>query len=77
MSESELYCESCDYAYPINDDILGNLQAGLTKRELFAAMAMQGILTKCKSDWSAGPCTGAVAKRAVYEADTLIKELNK
>lgn len=51
--------------YPILEYI------GLTKRELFAAMAMQGILSKD------GYFFSEVAGHAVGIADDLIKELEK
>jgi hypothetical protein len=46
---------------------------GLTKRELFAAMIMQGLMTKNNS---LKPYY-AVAASAVHAADTLIKQLNE
>lgn len=46
-------------------------QKGLTKREFFAAMAMQGML----SEFSNSPLP--LAERAVHQADALIQELNK
>lgn len=46
--------------------------SGLTKREYFAAMAMQGIL-----DNEGTISEGNVAKWSVQYADALIKELNK
>jgi len=49
-------------------------QEGLTKREYFAAMAIQGLLTSTK--YILYPIT-QVAKDAVNYADALIKELNK
>lgn len=46
--------------------------AGLTKRELFAAMALQGLMT------SAGRQNYLeTSQLAVKQADALIKELNK
>ena len=45
---------------------------GLTKREYFASMAMQGLLAKYGSDYQVNN-----AKEAVYWADALIEELNK
>jgi hypothetical protein len=45
-----------------------------TKRELFAAMAMQGILSHdAEGEWAGI----AVAKYAVEQADELIAQLNK
>lgn len=48
-------------------------QKGLTKREYFAAMAMQGILAHCEHDRSFID----VAMCAISMADALIAELNK
>lgn len=48
---------------------------GLTKRELFAAMAMQGFATKESSQTRSG--AGAAALYAVRYADALIAELQK
>jgi len=48
-------------------------QSGLTKREYFAAMAMQGILSHLTTRVSAEE----VARAAVELADQLIIELNK
>ena len=44
---------------------------GLTKRELFAAMAMQGMLANESNDWDGD----FYAKGAVLLADALIKQL--
>lgn len=46
-------------------------QKGLTKREYFAAMAMQGMLAEGHDSFR------IVAKHAVDQADALIEELNK
>jgi hypothetical protein len=62
-------------AYPIGTDITQGQfppEGGLTKRELFAAMAMQGILSSCIDAHS-----GRVAGFAVEYADELLKELEK
>ena len=48
--------------------------AGLTKREYFAAMAMQGILT---TTHTYGHNYKAIAIDAVKFADALLKELDK
>jgi hypothetical protein len=45
---------------------------GLTKREYFAAMAMQGFITKYGVD-----CQEEHIKQAVFIADFFIGELNK
>jgi phage terminase large subunit-like protein len=47
---------------------------GLTTRELFAAMAMQGLLSRNKThDWM----EYEISISAVSQADALIAELNK
>jgi len=56
-----------------NHDAFPCVQQGLTKRELFAAMAMQGFL----SDYQTNASTQAFAKVSVQMADALIEELNK
>jgi hypothetical protein len=51
-----------------------DVEPGLTKRELFAALAMQGMLSdEGESSWSSGSC----ATRAVSFADALIQALVK
>lgn len=52
-----------------------HVDAGLTKRELFAAMAMQGLL----ASWGNHDVTdsGDLASDAVRAADALIAELSK
>lgn len=47
---------------------------GLTKRELLAAMAMQGLVAN-QFGWDV-PC-GALAFEAVKQADALIAQLNR
>lgn len=58
---------------PITDSII-SVNHGLTKRELFAALAMQGILASGDYD-SFG--TASIYEASVYYADALINELNK
>ena len=61
-------------AYPCGQDVTMGLwkpETGLTKREMFAAMAMQGILA------SDDRLSGNVARWAVEYADELLKELEK
>jgi hypothetical protein len=50
-------------------------QAGLTKREYFAALAMQGLIA-CQHDGFTGDEI-AVVTRAVRYADALLAELDK
>jgi hypothetical protein len=59
-----------DAAYPLMGKI--SASAGLTKRELFAAMAMQGLLSNNTQEgyWH------EFAKRAVDAADALIEALD-
>lgn len=62
-----------------NDSIFNSEQGpqdGLSKREYFAGLAMQGILASFSlQDNIASP--GTTAQTAVNMADALIKELNK
>lgn len=62
-----------DPAYPHPLDVVHH---GLTKRELFAAMAMQG-LASVPVTWGDGPLVVADwdAKRAVMYADALLAAL--
>ena len=55
-------------AYPSQDPPYAD---GLTKRELFAALAMQGLII-CP-----GISSEAIARTSVREADLLLKELAK
>lgn len=59
---------------PINTIEYNNnyIYTGLTKREYFAAMAMQGLLANYGSSYSVQN-----TMEAVYMADALIEELNK
>ena len=59
-----------DNAYPIPAN------AGLTIRELFAAMAMQGAIASGNLSFNEVN-TGMIAAYAVKSADALINELNK
>ncbi|MGN6223671.1 hypothetical protein [Pseudoxanthomonas sp.] len=66
------------YANPIPaDGVFDSDSAGLTKRELFAAMAMQGIWANSDEvlvkEWS----TTDIARNAVEAADALLAELAK
>jgi len=67
--------EPNDNAYPIVETKgTESLELGLTKRELFAAMAMQGLLPLMFGSTYA---PSGVVKDAVKFADDLINELNK
>ena len=57
---------------PINE----TYHLGLTKREYFAGLAMQGLLTANDNDGEWSGCDAA-AEQAVIEADALLKQLDK
>ena len=59
-------------AFPIHGPLFAT---GLTKRELFAAMAMQGIASNPNAATIEGP--DVVAGAAVEAADALLAELAK
>lgn len=61
-----------DSVNPISPE-LGNIEYGLTKRELFAAMAMQGILSSRHDSFN----DYGISYYARMHADALIAELNK
>jgi hypothetical protein len=71
-----------DCAYPVIIDDVSTKQfsePGLSKREYFAAVALQGLLAKCIIDFSedADYCTPKTrAKQSVLLADALIEALN-
>ena len=60
-----------DLSYPVRKMDTINY-TGLTKREYFASMAMQGFITKYGVD-----CQEQHIKQAVFMAEFLIEELNK
>jgi len=51
--------------------------AGLTKREYFAAMAMQGLIQKWGTAFGDGSVPKAIAMDAIQMADALLAELEK
>jgi hypothetical protein len=51
----------------------GAIDAGLSKLEYFAALALQGCLASCTDNY---PSPDYVAKRSVQYAKALIEELN-
>lgn len=69
------------YAFPVPDSALTN---GLTKREYFAALAMQGLIAsghnavedREEKTWQERACQRVSMAAASY-ADALIEELNK
>lgn len=65
-----------DLIYPLEENNPESVVSrGLTKREYFAAMAMQGLCANGHS-WEED-CSNSRASRAVTQADALITELNK
>jgi hypothetical protein len=58
-------------AFPSGQQSIYDAETGLTKREYFAAMAMQGIATDASVQFE------MAAKIAVEYADALIAALNK
>jgi len=67
--------DECAFAIPAFETpktVWNEPQYGLTKREYFASMAMQGYLS-----FAGGYNKQGIAERSVDAADELIKELNK
>jgi len=64
-------------AFPVHADTI--TRTGLTKRELIASMAMQGLMAvNEKGDFDTNDaCIVEAAKLAVFAADALLKELEK
>jgi len=63
-------------AYPTETD--GHKFEGLTKRELFAMAAMQGLCAcDASPNYDKGPHNVAIVERAVVLADRLLSELEK
>lgn len=75
MSEGNAHSD----AYPTGDH--GSVWGGLTKRELFAAMAMQGMhasgLATASCESNLPLLMDHVAKYAVNQADALLTALDK
>lgn len=61
---------------PILDNEGNGCLKGLTKREYFAAMAMQSYLTPCNG-WLSTNDLEEAAKRSTMAADALITALNQ
>ncbi len=69
-----------DLAFPLfGTDFVGDRFRvnGLTKRELFAAMAMQGLLSNLASLRREGFRDSDIREFAIFNADALIAELAK
>lgn len=67
-----------DQAFPSTEDGFNPHHPGLTKREYFAGLALQGELANSISAirWQKGEADD-LARRCVIFADALIKELEK
>ncbi|WP_145996413.1 hypothetical protein [Dysgonomonas massiliensis] len=73
--------EQREVRIPNEDSVIEKLKRkdsidGITKRELFAGMAMQGLLSQETESYHFGGI-GNLAEQAVKRADALINELNK
>jgi hypothetical protein len=71
-----------DHAFAMVDSHANYIQNGLTIREHFAAMAMQGLLTRVPQRHNGEVDLGVIestriVEEAVIMADKLIAELNK
>lgn len=68
-----------DTAFPVDGEYAGEAllkgTSGLSKREIFAAIAMQGLLANQSTGRFIDP--QRVPNMAVQQADALIEELNK
>ena len=60
-----------------NPDIYVDEQLGLTKREYFAAMALQGLLADAETAKQFETSPIGIPQTAVMAADALIEALNK
>ena len=69
-------CEAFKDNNPDFDPRNGITGGGLTKREYFAAMAMQGLLAACAGAHTL-PTPSFLAEKCVEFTDGLIEELNK
>ena len=67
--------QSAAFMQPGNDG--GVWDSGMSKREYFAAMAMQGYLASYAVDGAASPKPGHAAEWSVKYADALLLELEK
>ena len=64
-----------DFAFP-GVNLNGGQEVGLTKREYFAAVALEGLLAQETEDWRFDKPEQA-AKRAVTYADALLAALEE
>ena len=64
-------------SYPVTREVISNAHVGLTKREYFAGLAMQGIMTNNKTEPTIPIHFQNIAEDAVRIADELLKQLEK
>jgi hypothetical protein len=64
-------------AHPVSRDVYSHNSIGLTKREYFAAMAMQGILSSRGTQEALNKDRITWESYAVEKADNLLNELDK
>jgi len=76
-SEQPAFAPSSEYIRQLNNGY--REQSGLTKRECFAAMAMQGLLASSSVDQKDNDreAAYAYAKASIMLADELLKQLEK
>lgn len=77
----DLLNQNKKYSEDPDKDGLKCISSGLTKREYFAAMAMQGMLANSHDEGCNNPLSklsnAVIAHLAVLQAECLIEELNK
>lgn len=73
MTDKDLVYPTTKFYHGHNESTSLGLQGGISKRELFAAMAMQGLLVNEYVDSTYDEC----AKTSVRYADALLTELEK
>lgn len=76
MAKNDFIINGSEPAAPVVDDCISThnqeIFYGLTKREHFAGLAMQGILA---NQYNASMTADAVAKQAIENAEALLKGL--
>lgn len=77
MSEELNYPNRDQPAFPTSEANAHTYETGLTKREYFAAMAMQGIIATITIGRGEPEFVSLIVESAVKHADALIEELEK
>lgn len=60
-------------AYPSHGTMGEVTHEGMTLRQWYAGMALQGLTSFCAPDYSAGACNSAIVDRAFLLADLMIR----